>query len=418
MTNEVNFTTSMRASYRDAVVNVLEKIIRRGSKKGLTGMLTYSISDPYEIKTRASASAREIYVNMIDVSVSGTTPKINGWEFVGKLTHDSGDFVAVLAAPGKTIPVQYRNSKGHCDHCNKIRSRKDTFVIVKEIVSWTEGNSGMPGGRDTYLEIGRTCLKDFFPSVNIQFVVEWFNYIDKMSRSLDFDSDSSMSSMKLSSVSLKTALMISNAVIRRDGWMSKASAQKINVTSGKLASPTADEIDKQVRVMIGTRSADKYFKPVDITDADEAIAEKTIDFVRTVMMGDSDYEYNLRNFFSGNEVNLRFLSFVASAIPMYTRSLEKAAEKKTKQVSNYVGAIGDKITADVEVIASKLVQSHFGSSLLVRMVDASGNTFTTFTTSEKFQPEIGEKFKIAGTVKKHDEWNNMKSTMLTRVKYK
>lgn len=390
---EMDFTTSILAGYQDAVVSMLEKIIRRGSKKGLDGMLSYSISAPYEVKVG------KIYVNKVDVSVSGTVPKINGWEFVGKLTHDAGNFVAVMAAPGKSIPVQYRNSKGHCDHCHKTRYRKDTFVIVKD---------------GTYREIGRGCLKDFFPSINVELVVNWFNYIHTMSQSLG----SEFSGPRIRpTVSLKTALMISNAVIRQHGWMSKSTAQKINETrAGNSVFPTVNEIDRQVRVMIGLAKANKDFKPVEIVDADEAIAKKTIDFVRTAVKGHSDYEYNLQNFFRDDEVALRFLSFVASAIPMYMRSLEKAAEKKIKQVSNYVGTLGAKITADVEVIASKSVQSDFGSSLLVRMVDAFGNTFTTFTTNQKFQPEIGEKFKIVGTVKKHDVWNEMKSTMLTRVK--
>ena len=50
------------------------------------------------------------------------------------------------------------------------------------------------------------------------------------------------------------------------------------------------------------------------------------------------------------------------------------------------------------------------------MVDDSGNTFSTFYSGCKFDPEVGDKFTIMGTVKAHKEFKGWKSTMLIRVK--
>ena len=112
------------------------------------------------------------------------------------------------------------------------------------------------------------------------------------------------------------------------------------------------------------------------------------------------------------------LPFIASAIPAYTRSLEKKAEMKIKKkVSEFVGEIGDKISADVEVIGSKVVNGFYGSTLLVRMADTDGNTFTTFYSGYNAEPEIGDKISISGTVKKHDIFKGWKSTVLKRVKF-
>jgi len=135
------------------------------------------------------------------------------------------------------------------------------------------------------------------------------------------------------------------------------------------------------------------------------------------MYGDNDYVYNMKNFFSNDIVDMRYIPFIASAVSAYTRSIEKEAEMKVmKGVSNFVGTIGDKITADVEVLAAKWVSSYYGSSLLVRMVDDVGNTFTTFYSGYKFEPKVGDKFTIKGTVKAHKEFKGWKNTMLTRVK--
>jgi hypothetical protein len=135
------------------------------------------------------------------------------------------------------------------------------------------------------------------------------------------------------------------------------------------------------------------------------------------MYGDNDYVYNMKNFFNDGMVEFRYIPFIASAVPAYTRSIEKEAEMKVKKkVSKFVGEIGDKISADVEVMGSKYVRGYYGSTLLVRMTDTDGNTFTTFYSGYKFEPEIGDKFTIKGTVKAHKEFKGWKSTMLTRVK--
>ena len=63
-----------------------------------------------------------------------------------------------------------------------------------------------------------------------------------------------------------------------------------------------------------------------------------------------------------------------------------------------------------------MINGYYGSSLLVKMVDDSGNTFTTFYSGYKFEPEVGDKFTIKGTVKAHKEFKGWKSTMLIRVK--
>ena len=269
------------------------------------------------------------------------------------------------------------------------------------------------------MEIGRSCLKDFFPTVNIEWIVSYFKYVGDMLDSGEFDDFDSFRGTKVTpTASLDFILMVSNAVIRRDGWMSATAANKI-MEKDEDASiiPTSSEISHQLHLLLGFVRPTKYDSIIELTKKDEEIAPKVIDFVRNDMYGDDDYVYNMKNFFSLDEVELRYVPFVASGISAYNRSVEKVIETKAKKaVSNYVGEIGEKITADVEVIGSKYVSSFYGSSLLVRMVDDSGNTFSTFYSGCKFDPEVGDKFTIKGTVKAHKEFKGWKSTMLIRVK--
>jgi len=394
----------LNASYRPLIAAKLDKILKRAAKKGLDGILTYKISDTYVVESKSKMDEVPVKKFLIDVSVMGEVPKINGWEFVGKLTHDgAGDYVTVLAAPTMEVPKKFRKSKGTCDHCKTARYRKDTFVISKD---------------GKFMEIGRSCLKDFFPTIDIEWVVNYFKYVDNMLKCGDFEDYDSMKGPKFRpTTSLELILMITNAVIRKSGWMSGTAVKKIleNDPDANVFA-TSWEVESVVALKCGLRKKYENEEELVLTDKDEEIAPKVINFVRNEMYGDNDYVYNMKNFFSDDMVELRYIPFIASAVPAYTRSLEKEAEMKTKKaVSNYVGEIGEKITANVEVIGAKYVSSFYGSSLLVRMVDDSGNTFTTFYSGYKFEPEVGDKFTIKGTVKAHKEFKGWKSTMLTRV---
>ena len=307
----LDFTTTLNAVYRGVVSNKLDKILKRATKKGLDGLLTYEISDTYVVESKSKVDEVPVKTSMIDVTVKGKVPKINGWEFIGKLTHDGvGEFVTVLAAPDMEIPTKFRKSKGSCDHCKTARYRKDTFVISKD---------------GKFMEIGRSCLKDFFPTVNIEWVVNYFKYVDDMIKGGEFDElDYSRNKNFRPTADLELILMVTNAVIREDGWLSGTAVKKIRENDPEAeVSPTSSAIFSEVYLKMGLRRLGKNEKELALTEKDKEIVPKVIDFVKNDMFGDNDYVYNMKNFFSLNEVDMRYIPFIASAIPAYTRSLEK-----------------------------------------------------------------------------------------------
>ena len=212
----LDFTCTILACYRPAVAAKLDKILKRASKKGLDGLLTYEISDTYVVESKSKVDEVPVKKSFIDVTVKGEVPKINGWSFIGKLTHDGiGDFVTVLSTPGTKVPTKYRKSTGSCDHCNRARYRKDTFVISK---------------KGKFMEIGRSCLKDFFPTVNIEWIVSYFKYVNDMLKGGDFDGyyeDNGRNKKVRPTADLKLILMVTNAIIRESGWMSGTAVKKI-----------------------------------------------------------------------------------------------------------------------------------------------------------------------------------------------
>jgi hypothetical protein len=83
--------------------------------------------------------------------------------------------------------------------------------------------------------------------------------------------------------------------------------------------------------------------------------------------------------------------------------------------SEYVGNVGDKIEADLEVTHTFVTNSYYGSSLLIGMQDDKGNKFVWFSTA---MPEVhkGDKVHIKGRIKDHGEFRGSKQTTLTRCK--
>jgi len=85
-------------------------------------------------------------------------------------------------------------------------------------------------------------------------------------------------------------------------------------------------------------------------------------------------------------------------------------------VSNYVGKIGDKI--EVEVLCTKETgyQSDFGWVCLYICQDSDGNVFKLKYSGSKWYMDQHQRYLISGTVKSHDEYNEVKQTSLGRVK--
>ena len=91
------------------------------------------------------------------VTVTGQTPMVDGWSFRATLNYEkdpeTGEtFVLVKSIPdtGVEVPKHYRHSnKDLCDHCHTSRNRKNTYLIEKD---------------GEWMQVGKACLKDFFPT--------------------------------------------------------------------------------------------------------------------------------------------------------------------------------------------------------------------------------------------------------------
>lgn len=97
----------------------------------------------------------------------------------------------------------------------------------------------------------------------------------------------------------------------------------------------------------------------------------------------------------------------------------KQDEHAPKTASEYVGNIGDKITATVTLVGIHTYTTHFTyygeTNYIYKFADENGNTIVWKTSS--FQNlNDGEKYTVKGTIKEHSEYKGDKQTTLTRCK--
>lgn len=341
-----------------------------------------------------------------EVTVKYEIPKIAGWDLI--CVFDYEDYVdkddqiqrAVFtnAVPGKEVPEKYQDKNEiHCEHCGHKRFRKKSFLVQHE--------SG------EYKEVGSTCLKDFLGHDPQNFL--WYAGMeDRIGGMEDEFGLGSFGSGDPMSYDLLGILTLTNAMIKEYGWTSRGEAYD-DPNGMKVA--TADDVLHYL-----TKKNKTAAEIIEPEEEDKEIAEKTLAHFQTLEKQDNDYIMNCLRVIRMNRVSHKRIGIACSMIQVYRRHVEKELERANELPSEWFGNIGSKLE-DCEVVCvfKTFVEGYMGgSNALYKFVDNDGNIYKTFYSGYKWSCEQEDKVRLWGTVKKHDEWNNKKETLLTRCKIK
>jgi len=340
-------------------------------------------------------------IRLIKFSVHGGTPKIAGWQFFGTLDHFSlPGKVIISTVPGQTIPTQFHNSTATCDHCNRIRRRTETFVVQHK-----DGN---------YKQVGRNCLRDFLGH-DPSHLLSHLQSVRLLVDSLD-DEDKWMSggSHQEYYLELDRILTLTAAVIRNHGWVAKSAASPEN---GRIA--TATEVNYFIEPPVGNTKAYHQWKEeyaaLNINDSDTKEANKALLWLDE-QKDSNEYIHNLKMIREAGQLTYKLLGFACSIIAAYQRAMETLRIQKSEKKSNeYVGNIKDKIETVARLTKKVSIDGYYGTTYLHRLLDKDGHTLVWFSSAGSDMRE-GHIYRIKGTIKKQEEYNNWKQTVLTRVK--
>lgn len=373
----------------------IAKLARKADKLGLPAP-TYEVvgegvrevpQPPYDPKK----------VPVLYVRVDGQAPKIDGgWTFVGIIDHgtyhDQLGFL-ITKAPSTAdlvIPENYYHDEPTCDHCQTVRPRNQTFLLIDDQGNW--------------LRVGRDCMKDYLGHVSPQAYARWLYSIDSLTSNLDENHERDNPYIEA-----QPYLEIVSAVIRHFGWVSKSRSREEGIEPTAWTAQDGMN-DPHLMEQAG----------ISVTNDDVEAANNALEWARGPLVdlaeNGNDYFYNLAIVCDQEFVHRRQLGLLASLIPTWEReTITKAREAEARKASEHVGEIKERLDLDLTCDKVVLIDGYMPNTTAAINIlsDSNGNVFVWKSGTVLDQ---GQTYRIVGTVKEHGEYNGIAQTYLTRCR--
>ncbi len=396
---EIAMSAQIDSFQLEATREKVEKINARAAKKGLAGTLTMT-SEPVECEEVDELTKIKRTWTEYKVEIKGNAPAYNGWEFVAKLDWDANAGLIVRNIPGVDSVVNRETVKeGWCDHCKTTRQRLVTYVVRNQETGET-------------LQVGSSCLKDFtgqyttiaFPELSSADDDEEGGFFGFRGAEREYDP--------------ATVLAVAWACVKLEGF--KPASNFGNTTKGDVLTALYPSKSKN----------DREFAATIAPLADEA-SKKAAELLAWILSDDfngpGDYVVNMKAVAAGKFVSRRNIGILASAPQAWAKSLERTLvrerEASVYKNSQWFGTAPDKAKGikasrhdlTVTVKAIRYIDGDYGTTTLYTMITDEGNVAKWFSSgTDKLGENVNARFVIRGSVKKHDEWEGMKATVLTR----
>ena len=366
--------------------------------------LTLTVGETDTVEVFAGGFPTGEVLVFVNGTITGTTPKLNGWAFIASLELFE-DTAIIRSIPGEECPPEHRNRGSICDHCGYNRRRTSTYVVRHD-----DG---------TTKTVGRNCLKDFMGQSrhNPESIALMFQRIAELLESLEEGEAYGGGGSGGAAYDLKATLELTSAVISAYGWVSKTM-----VDEGKAYGDTTANLVREYL----TAQPNKYKGDAELVakvdaakdagrdtgDAEAAIAWLTDDSLDV----SSDYIQSVQAIAKRGWIGRKHLGFACSIIPAWRNMVARLAKEAAKALVNsqHMGTIGKRETFTLKVNRLIWSEGFYGVTIIHLMEDADGNVFKWFSSG----PELdeGEFLTLKATVKDHGEYKGTKETLLTRVR--
>lgn len=404
-TNPVHWIGHIPANELANAKSRVEKFNQRAARAGIEARYTVAYSEWVREEPAKLVGLPPVVTPYLTFVVLGQALKVADWTFAATLTFDAEAGVITRPVPdGPAIDLSELRTltSPKCDECGTSRYRKDIYVLVND----TTGELKV---------VGRNCLAAFLgldPAGSL-------NYIGWEPESTLGELGGWAGEYRIPVTAL---LAVTSAAVAQYGWVAKSGVgtpTAFLVTryffpahSGKQA-----EADRQLIAEINDRlNADGGAGPA------VARAEAVLEWARTTDDLRGEYGSNLRAVLTAETISTRNVGIACSAISTWSKSVEREIERTERSRrtadSSFVGQPGDKLVdLKLEVVAPpRFIQGDYGVTTLLTFADEAGNVFKWFASGTHDYTTVGEKVVLKGTVKKHEEYNGAKSTVLTRCK--
>jgi hypothetical protein len=355
-------------------------------------------------------------IPMTTIQVIGVAPKLNGWTLVAVAEPvESGVLLRKFPGVELEIPLEFRDvTPERCDHCHTERQRNETFIVHHDSGDWKV--------------VGRTCLADFTGANSPERIANYASALCDLMLSIKDDEQMSLGGGGDSGyyqAPIRSFLKMVAIYSARHGFVTATQAKKHNESTDyeDHIRPTGKEVFDFFFVPNGYRNKDRKAFMDSITDAEDETSDDLVDaamqwgktqFVDEEESKLSDYGHNMKLLLGANHVRIIDVGFVASVISGYKRSLTPKVDYKG---SGHVGTVGQKIALPVTVVKVHDWEGQYGLVHITTMQDEQGNILTWFAPGKLPAMQEGVYKVLTGTVKRHDERNGYKSTVVNYCKF-
>jgi hypothetical protein len=259
------------------------------------------------------------------------------------------------------------------------------------------------------MQIGRQCIRDFigYDVTTITESAKWLSGLEPSES--DGEEGYGGFSGKTRDIQLATYLAHVHACIRKCGFVSSKDSE---IRGTQRTSSMA------IQNMFPLPRARHLSIP--LIAQDHEIAEQAVAWVRGINRPRDDYEYKLTVVAAENFITHRELGLAASMVPGLFRHQEQAIKRADRVVSfsnsQHIGVVGERLFGvEATMCGYNSFESKYGATHLYRLRTPNGNVLTWFASSAQALA-IGDQVQLDGTVKKHDEHQEIRQTVLTRCK--
>lgn len=396
-------------------LSTLQEKINTLNKKALKlkcSPITITVIDYVDIETKKYSSftiegslEQPKSIRYANLTINGNSPVINGYRFIATIDHLDGNGNMIRSIPSITIPEQYRTVSAICEHCNHNRYRKDTYLVQHE---------------DGHIkQIGKSCLKDFLGHSSPEHIAKYAELLFEVVASAEDDRLCGRNTKYLEHVSFLHCVAF---FAQKYGYVSKSYASKQLLEKEIILQTTVDRAIDSMFPDRYTEEKGNIIEKGDITQDIENYVTSALDWISSANTNYNDYMNNLQAIAKVEYLEWRHINTAGSLMQAYYKHLEKQNEneQKKKEVdklpeSQYIASIGDKIQVHAKVLNIVPVDGMYGTTYLHVMIDPdNGNQFTWFCSGTVLEKEITYNLKC--TVKKHEMYNGIKKTVLTRCR--
>ena len=399
--------------YEDNLERLTKKLNRIHNKCNKYGCDFHyaQIGEEFAEVTNPETGIKETHKYII-VECEGTA-KVNGWRFIATLEHhENGNIIRKLIDEVE-VPEKYYTCEPECDHCHAKRHRKDTYLIYNE-------------GTKEFKQVGSSCVCDFTNGFSAEAAAAYIELFDELIQGeAPYGGSYTAPYYEVPLVLTHAADIVNHLGYRPSSW--DGPRNQFNTRYQTLCSIEYDR--NPSNLMPHARETIKDYRDEFHPDYNSAeLAKYVADAMEWVRNSEdrSDYMHNLKVIVDSEYIQSNNFGYAVSIIPTYNKYIQKQTEAAKRAeahateaaASEFVGEVGQRITInnldEITIITSW--ETEYGITTRYKITDTDGHVFMWDSSSHIRDDEMVEVISIVGTIKKHDTWNDVKQTWLTRCR--